>query len=347
MARIGRNDPCPCGSGRKYKKCCTPKFDAPPPLPATSKTDEKVGGSRWLSNVDDSSDSALFAAAHGALVRAWEPVPEVWAVTGVGVAAVARVNAEGAWAYAGFGLELMDRGIKAAFGKAGVTETETEDFIDSIRVSTGPTRLGDASRAATLVGACQRYNDAVGGGLPAAVRPFTAMMPRVEARSLDALAGPGGLHPRALVEMARAHAHMTDVRDGAEVAILTSAEFVVDGFAALSALRAQAPDFDLIEEGTRTTFEFTRPSRPGQRAPLSRIEGRRVQGKAIVEGDRMTVVAGTLSMMALLLEQMLDAVTPRPRLRAVTWYSPTLVRSWAWRALDEPLAMHDVATVEG
>ena len=19
---VGRNDPCPCGSGRKYKKCC-------------------------------------------------------------------------------------------------------------------------------------------------------------------------------------------------------------------------------------------------------------------------------------------------------------------------------------
>ena len=26
-ARIGRNDPCPCGSGRKYKKCCTGKKD--------------------------------------------------------------------------------------------------------------------------------------------------------------------------------------------------------------------------------------------------------------------------------------------------------------------------------
>ena len=23
--RIGRNDPCPCGSGRKYKKCCMQK----------------------------------------------------------------------------------------------------------------------------------------------------------------------------------------------------------------------------------------------------------------------------------------------------------------------------------
>lgn len=22
---VGRNDPCPCGSGKKYKKCCLPK----------------------------------------------------------------------------------------------------------------------------------------------------------------------------------------------------------------------------------------------------------------------------------------------------------------------------------
>ncbi|MCH8904809.1 MAG: SEC-C domain-containing protein [Bacteroidetes bacterium] len=22
MAKIGRNSPCPCGSGTKYKKCC-------------------------------------------------------------------------------------------------------------------------------------------------------------------------------------------------------------------------------------------------------------------------------------------------------------------------------------
>jgi tetratricopeptide (TPR) repeat protein len=25
--KIGRNDPCPCGSGRKYKKCCLNKAD--------------------------------------------------------------------------------------------------------------------------------------------------------------------------------------------------------------------------------------------------------------------------------------------------------------------------------
>jgi SWIM/SEC-C metal-binding protein len=29
--KIGRNDPCPCGSGKKLKKCCV---DQPPQLPA-------------------------------------------------------------------------------------------------------------------------------------------------------------------------------------------------------------------------------------------------------------------------------------------------------------------------
>ena len=23
--KVGRNDPCPCGSGKKYKKCCMPR----------------------------------------------------------------------------------------------------------------------------------------------------------------------------------------------------------------------------------------------------------------------------------------------------------------------------------
>jgi hypothetical protein len=27
-SRVGRNDPCPCGSGRKYKKCCLPALGA-------------------------------------------------------------------------------------------------------------------------------------------------------------------------------------------------------------------------------------------------------------------------------------------------------------------------------
>lgn len=28
MAKLGRNDPCPCGSGQKYKRCCLPRDEA-------------------------------------------------------------------------------------------------------------------------------------------------------------------------------------------------------------------------------------------------------------------------------------------------------------------------------
>lgn len=31
MAKIGRNAPCPCGSGKKYKKCCLPLYDSSSP----------------------------------------------------------------------------------------------------------------------------------------------------------------------------------------------------------------------------------------------------------------------------------------------------------------------------
>lgn len=36
MSKIGRNDPCPCGSGQKYKRCCLPKevpVRSAPPAP--------------------------------------------------------------------------------------------------------------------------------------------------------------------------------------------------------------------------------------------------------------------------------------------------------------------------
>lgn len=35
--KLGRNDPCPCGSGKKYKKCCSPKFDQPIVQPVSSR----------------------------------------------------------------------------------------------------------------------------------------------------------------------------------------------------------------------------------------------------------------------------------------------------------------------
>ena len=38
MGKIGRNDPCPCGSGNKYKKCCLAKVPGVPAQTGQSDT---------------------------------------------------------------------------------------------------------------------------------------------------------------------------------------------------------------------------------------------------------------------------------------------------------------------
>jgi Tfp pilus assembly protein PilF len=43
-AGISRNDPCPCGSGKKYKKCCLGKGPAPPPPPRSRGGPASGGG---------------------------------------------------------------------------------------------------------------------------------------------------------------------------------------------------------------------------------------------------------------------------------------------------------------
>ena len=38
--KVSRNDPCPCGSGRKYKKCCLPRQEAARPRGLEDQTDK-------------------------------------------------------------------------------------------------------------------------------------------------------------------------------------------------------------------------------------------------------------------------------------------------------------------
>ena len=46
MAKIGRNAPCPCGSGKKYKKCCLP-------LHAMSSPQQDTGTASSMAGFDD------------------------------------------------------------------------------------------------------------------------------------------------------------------------------------------------------------------------------------------------------------------------------------------------------
>src|SRR5271165_5530828 len=54
-AKVGRNEPCPCGSGRKYKHCCQSETSAArsvaiapqPPAGAKAQTMKKTAGKHW------------------------------------------------------------------------------------------------------------------------------------------------------------------------------------------------------------------------------------------------------------------------------------------------------------
>lgn len=52
MSKVGRNDPCPCGSGKKYKKCCAEKELPSPSTPSEALREAKVNAhlvaQKWL-----------------------------------------------------------------------------------------------------------------------------------------------------------------------------------------------------------------------------------------------------------------------------------------------------------
>lgn len=96
----GRNDPCPCGSGRKYKKCCLPRDGAPP-----------AAAARAGSPPGDPVADAKQALARGQLDRARETLAK---------ALTRRRVPAATWSLAG-GIELQAREFAKArdfFGKA-------------------------------------------------------------------------------------------------------------------------------------------------------------------------------------------------------------------------------------
>ena len=67
MPRTGRNDPCPCGSGKKFKQCCASKKDQfSPVLLAVLFAAAVLAVMVIVSNVRQSSDSGrVWSAEHG------------------------------------------------------------------------------------------------------------------------------------------------------------------------------------------------------------------------------------------------------------------------------------------
>jgi tetratricopeptide (TPR) repeat protein len=62
MSKPGRNDPCPCGSGKKYKKCCLPREEAARPAAAPP---EKPFIAELRPDLDEAVDRALHRLEQG------------------------------------------------------------------------------------------------------------------------------------------------------------------------------------------------------------------------------------------------------------------------------------------
>ena len=77
MSKVGRNDPCPCGSGNKFKKCCALKPTAP--IEATPVDQTEVNrtnlGTQLVRYAPEVSLDDVTAKFREALAEAKPPTP--------------------------------------------------------------------------------------------------------------------------------------------------------------------------------------------------------------------------------------------------------------------------------
>jgi len=73
MAKIGRNDSCPCGSGKKHKKCCLAADSLPPSAASPIEpalTECAYCGNHGDEELDDRADEILDVLLQGRLDEA-------------------------------------------------------------------------------------------------------------------------------------------------------------------------------------------------------------------------------------------------------------------------------------
>jgi tetratricopeptide (TPR) repeat protein len=83
MAKTGRNDPCPCGSGNKYKRCCLEKDEARASAALQAKLDTSRARTDALfepdpyDNLDDDSNAVVDLIHAGKLDEAEKAAREL------------------------------------------------------------------------------------------------------------------------------------------------------------------------------------------------------------------------------------------------------------------------------
>jgi hypothetical protein len=130
--RVSRNDPCPCGSGKKYKNCCRRKdveANSPPPSPKITDLDGKPKkrpehpiGTVALYGPNDKITTKIAAGVIKSPNA--EPILERWVATDV--ATSPKVQRE----IKEFFEEHGVKSIAMSEGNMGCLHEEGEDFPD-------------------------------------------------------------------------------------------------------------------------------------------------------------------------------------------------------------------------
>lgn len=122
-----RNDPCPCGSGKKYKRCCLPK-----------ERHQAPGGSLWsyagkmdrIQHADDYPVEACYLNTD-------------WKEQGLARIVVTRSQNDGRAIVGVFLVDIFCLGVKNAFCNEGLTRRQIEDeLLSRYYENEAPTRIG-------------------------------------------------------------------------------------------------------------------------------------------------------------------------------------------------------------
>ena len=130
QSRVSRNDPCPCGSGKKYKQCCMSKeHEARSPRTTASITDlqgkpkrrpEYPIGTVAFYGPDDKTTTKIAACVITSPTA--EPIVRRWVATDVTTSP--KVQGEMKAFFAGHGV----RSVAVSEGNMGCPHEEGEDF---------------------------------------------------------------------------------------------------------------------------------------------------------------------------------------------------------------------------
>ncbi|HTP24304.1 MAG TPA: hypothetical protein VMK12_01425 [Anaeromyxobacteraceae bacterium] len=249
------------------------------------------------------------------IVRAYVPSRNVWEATGLGTAGVVRQQPDGRYVSAFFVVELLEHGLKGAFGGRDETLAKIEEDLVHLSDNFPICEEGPVELAASFAWGARALADAEGYPFPARdTDRFYGLMPRPPGSHGDwvaKLVGPGGLTPQDLVRVIRANPQPDDLPDGKEVVILTEMTFAIpDAGVAVDALRRASPEFHHDgRAGGADAFTWTRPYPRDHGSPLSSLGGRQILGSVQVRNRELVADAKTLSMAAKMvgrLERLLD-----------------------------------------